>query len=597
METLPSYDELIKPTDEQMEQLPSYDELISQKTKTKEKTPLLQDVKDVIAGFGQGATLGFGDEISGAIQATGEVATGEPTLSDLGRLYRQYQKQKEAEYEEVKKRSPGLATTGEIVGGLIPAVFSGGTSGAASLGRMAVTGAKMGALAGLGGSKGTTEETISNIKQGKIPEMAKDVAFSGAIGGALPYAGSAAGKALSYGKEFVKDVISNTPVARQILAAFKEGTKGKSFIGSKATEMLDKEALEGASNIEQTVEKGRKFINGIYQKVLKTDVAFADNEKKMFSGAENLLKNAAGSVGESAESAIKSDLEKTVSTLKNIREGTTVEAQAIKDAQKYLRKIQNNSNLSFEAQQAFKQSSDNLNKILINKVPGYQDINQKFSKFEDAIETFVTGIPSESRSIMKGQKTEGSSLFKTAENVIEKSQLPFGMGNQQFKQLNMFKDELKNIQKNSPEILESMGIKNVDQYINGIKSAADIQSVARVIEKAGQLQQSISPLGYGYSGAYLSSNVAGRIANPFISGTKAATKALKLPEMSNYLYQATDDTLNGIVNKLNSSGYEHLGTALSNSMQNKSATAKNAVLFSIMQNPNVRKKIFGENNE
>lgn len=591
METLPSYDELMKQKDEQ--ELPSYEQLISQKTETKEKAPLLQDVKDVAASLSHGATLGFAPEILAATQAAGEVATGEPTLSDLGKLYRKYQKQKETEYEEVKKRSPVLSTIGEIGGGLIPAALSGGMSTTASLGRMAATGAGMSALAGLGGSKGTTEEAISDIQQGKIPEMAKDVAFSGAIGAALPFAGGA----LSSGKEFVKDIVSDTPVARQVLASFKEGTKGRSFVGSKATEMLDKEALEGASNIEQTVEKGRKFINGIYQKVLKTDVSFADNEKKMFSGAENLLKKAGGSIGESTESVIKSDLEKTVSTLKNIREGTTVEAQSIKDAQKYLRQIQNNPNLSFEAQQAFKQSSDDLNKILINKVPGYQDINQKFSKFEDAVETFVTGIPSESRSIMKGQKTEGSSLFKTAENVVEKSQLPFGMGSQQFKQLNMFKDELKNIQKTSPEILKSMGIQNVDQYISGIKSTADIQSVARVIEKAGQLQQSISPLGYGYSGAYLASNIAGRAASPLVSAAKATTGALKLPQMSNYLYQATDDTLNNIAGKLNSSGYEHLGNALTNAMENKSTTAKNAVIFSIMQNPNVRKKIFGEDKE
>lgn len=568
-----------------------------------ESSSIKQDIRDVMTSAGQGAFLGFGDELLAAAQAAGEVAMGEPELSDLGRLYRQYQKQREAEYEEVQKRSPILSTAGEIAGGLIPAIASGGTSVAPSLRAIipaalkgpVATGVGMGALASLGGSKGTTEEAISAIQQGQVPEMAKDVAFGGALGGAIPIAG----KGLSSVKKFGQELIEDSPTARQMIASFTEGLKGKGFIGSKAVKRVDKEAQEAAINIQNTVEKGRDFIDGIYNEVLKNnDIVFTDKEKKAFSSVENYLKRASGGISESVESEDISSLQKTINTLSKIREATTVNAQDVKNAQKYIRSLRNKPGLSFEEQTLFENSSHNLNNILKNKVEGYTDINNKFKNFENAIETFQTGIPTESRSILKkqGQKIEGTPLYQLAKASVEKSQLPFGIGSKEFEKLNLYGDELKKLEKTMPDVLKSMGIENADKYLNSIKSAADIQSLAKVIEKAGQLEQKglVGAIGgFTIGSGYFSANIAGRP----LGAIGRAVEKTKLPDLGRRLYAAADDELYDVAKKLNASGYSHMGTALENALKDKSTTAKNAVLFSIMQNPKTRKQVFGEENE
>ena len=57
--------------------------------------PIMEEpstASDFLKAAGQGATLGFGDELLAALRAGSEVALGKPEMSDLAELYRKYQK-------------------------------------------------------------------------------------------------------------------------------------------------------------------------------------------------------------------------------------------------------------------------------------------------------------------------------------------------------------------------------------------------------------------------------------------------------------------------------------------------------------------------
>lgn len=550
-----------------------------------------RSAKDAAMGLGQGATLGFGDEALAALQASNEAISAlrsgreVPQFSDLAKKYRQYQKENEAAYEEAKARSPGLTFVGEVGGGLIPAVLTAGVSEVPTLTRAAISGAKIGALAGLGGSKGTTEEAISDIKQGKIPEMAKDVGMSAGIGAVAPAAFNAASGA----KNLLSDLVENWKVPRQVLASFKEGVEGRSFIGDAATERLDKQAQEAATGFKKMIESGREFINNEYGKVLKNDITFTDKEKKSYNLVSEFLKKETGALEALTEGEARTEVQRTLNTLSKIKNATTVNAQDVKDAQKYLRELASDDKLTPFASEIYQNASLELDNALRNKIQSYNVVNQKYKGLEDAVESFATGVPTGSRSAVKRTQKQDSPLYKGAKAAYEKSQLLFGQGKTEFEKINLLKEELDRLVKKDPNILYNMGIKSPDDLIKNIRTEADIQAVANTIENAGALQQNVlGTLGTATIGTtYFGANLVGMPIG-------ATGRALNLPQISRKLYQANDDFLYGVANRLNNSGYSHLGNALNDAIKNKSLTTKNAVLFSIMQNPKIRRDLFGD---
>ena len=72
-----------------------------------------KDVRDLLAGAAQGATLGFGDEALAALQAT----LAKPENVSWYEDYRRRQKENEEAYKQMQERSPWLTMGGELAGG------------------------------------------------------------------------------------------------------------------------------------------------------------------------------------------------------------------------------------------------------------------------------------------------------------------------------------------------------------------------------------------------------------------------------------------------------------------------------------------------
>lgn len=171
-------------------------------------------------GAEQGASMGFFDELSGAVSGAGRVAGFEdlggalkdvsyssPTM-DWDEIVKAYQKTRDDQRVKTKlaeEANPKTYLGGNILGGL-PALSASGVAGAASLG----------GAAGLGSSD--VDLTKEGLTTESLTEVGKDVAMGAGLG-----AGVAAIPAI--GKEIVSSVAKSTP--------------GKAFMRGVAGEVID----------------------------------------------------------------------------------------------------------------------------------------------------------------------------------------------------------------------------------------------------------------------------------------------------------------------------------------------------------------------
>lgn len=123
-------------------------------------------------GAMQGATLGFGDEIAGAVQALPEAITSDKKLKDLYQKYRDIQRKKN---DEAQKQNPKSFFAGNVVGGLAPVALTGGAAAPETLAGAIGLGASYGAASGLGSSE-------ADLTKGQVGQAAKDTAIGAGIG-------------------------------------------------------------------------------------------------------------------------------------------------------------------------------------------------------------------------------------------------------------------------------------------------------------------------------------------------------------------------------------------------------------------------------
>lgn len=235
----------------------------------------VSQVESALRGAAQGASFGFADELTGAIEAG---------LINPEKTYEQARNESRANYAKAQEANPGTYIAGNVGGAILPALVSGGTSavgsGLSTAGLIGSAGAKT--IAGLvgqgalqGGLQGLGESEGDNIG-----DIARDVATGTALGGttaglvggasrgiskavdALPSAGTIkqgienriAGGITGLSDEGV-DVLRKTPDALNRIESLGEGTKDD--ILDRATEevkaFIQKNPIK--QRIDQNYEK------------------------------------------------------------------------------------------------------------------------------------------------------------------------------------------------------------------------------------------------------------------------------------------------------------------------------------------------------
>ncbi len=144
------------------------------------KRPEKTMVESGLHGAAQGATMGYADELEGALKGAYDVTFGDSKLGQIAERYRANRDTARGRYEKARQDNPGSYLAGEVAGGVGTAFLPGfgwanavkGASTAAKIG----TAAKVGAVAGLG-------QSTADITKGQLGKAAEDTATGAAIGG------------------------------------------------------------------------------------------------------------------------------------------------------------------------------------------------------------------------------------------------------------------------------------------------------------------------------------------------------------------------------------------------------------------------------
>jgi hypothetical protein len=275
---------------------------------------------------------------------------------------------------------------------------------------------------------------------------------------------------------------------------------------------------------------------------------------------------------------------KILTLINNALSTNKIDARGLKDIQKYAR----DNALTLQGgvpREVLLKLNTIAKKTLNESVPGYSNVNELFGNVRDIKKEFAKKIPI-AKLDKNGKPIKDEKIYSDARNIIDKAELPFEAGKTQREQLGRLEKSLTELSQKNPEILEKMGIKNIQQYIDNARKASDIQAVGHTLKATGEFGQQ------GLIGGTLNFGRKG-VATAALGVGKTLYHAKKIGNLGARLTNMSDDGLQSLAQKLSANpSTRHMGEGLMNSIQQtKGASSKNAVLFTILQNPNSRKAV------
>lgn len=229
------------------------------------------------------------------------------------------------------------------------------------------------------------------------------------------------------------------------------------------------------------------------------------------------------------------------------------------DMRTQLRSMANDNALHPDVRQAARDGLQYLQSGLKSKVPELAANDTQYAALKNAQKLFGKEYNAQDQLLQSTKQA----------NLLERSGKDSISGLSAKAQL---KNAFDQIRKVSPEFADQMEQKlgkNLDTYDLSKQAQPDVNltSLKSTINKSGS-----------YIGAKAGETVNSISNNPVMKASKS-------------LYSATDDALKSFSQKISTSGGEtgkRLGDALTNAIDNKNQMSKNAILFSIMQNPMLR---------
>lgn len=231
---------------------------------------------------GQGLTLGFFDELLGALGAGAEATTTENKFKDL---YPEYRDAARKLFSKAEEEHPGTTIAGELAGGLaLPVAAVGKLSKGAGYGAKVADAALSGGVVGAITGAGVSEEE-------KTADILSDAGKSGLMGASI--GGLAQGviaPAAKFSTDFLKSQYKNSPVLQRIAEAYD--------VGKANPDILE--------------ETGRKRIAGAYTKAVEENIVplLDDDLSRLGRSAYQQAKDVAESQGRTV------DLSKIITDLK-----------------------------------------------------------------------------------------------------------------------------------------------------------------------------------------------------------------------------------------------------------------------------------------
>jgi len=503
-----------------------------------------------LRGAAQGATLGFSDEIVGALES------GAGSLGLVpDKTYEQARDEARAANKRAQEANSGYYTGGEVAGGLAAAFVPGGA--AATIGKAARTGAILGGFSGAGSSEATGWDAALDAGKGALGGFL--------VGGGVGYIGKGLSKAAqAYKDSALRKLVQSgvnidDPVVAQRIA--DETSRG---LSEKFASAPGKLAKQRDAIVDQAAFDEMRFSSP------KVDSDLISSIEKSFSDSPHTL-----SILDDIKSIIKKpsispeDYRKLNTKLDRLR--STRDGEPL-----------NNNEINELVRSTKKEISENLPQE-------WKEANKLYSRYlSDVVEP----------SFLKGGKFSRTGAERTeakAQDVLTELLEEVGKGNKEaLYKLEQLKSGLQTFDKRTPGLIkETSGLdaetlgKEITEGAKSIKALGEYQTPL----KAPGLSEGLSTLS-GHPGLAL-----GKFALRNKAGTKALGGIAKLEKSTQDLVSsgmaklrtASDSELFELAERLMSNEKtKTIGSFLQNAVQNKDLVKRNAAIFSTLQNPQAR---------
>lgn len=567
---------------------------------------------DALTGAGQGLTFGFLDEIISAAK-TPELAklfwqlpkedVGKQA-QEAGEKYRAQQQIEQQKVAEARERSPYAFTAGEIAGGLLPALFTGGATTAASGAKAVTTGAK--ATAGLPAllTSGKTAATEAKAAAGFLPSIA-GAAKAGAAYGALSAAGTTE-KPIEETGEFLGEVGKG---------ALAGGTIGGALAGLGAVGRAIKPDTEEYAMLRQAklaFKEAQDEAPAFGESAMKRQI---QREKDVPEALTDQLMRAKQAAGEEIQSVLKKsdmplyseDFSSIISMLgkdvpptarkflvnygQKLKQGTLTPSE-LNEVKKILKETtyEYKDKLlpkSIEALKALEKRTESL----LETVPGYKEAVKRYSTFLEAVPETITekGVSPEFRKrYLSDIKEPQAVLLDEIKDLIRTIGKPGTSADERTSTMLALEKNIAELNQKDPQLFAKLGF-DPKSFMETIKKEADISAISQARRgyepQTGIIRQALNlltPRGATYTAATGLGKVTGAIQRS--SPAKLASK----------VYSAAEPELRSMSEKLMSNpATRRFGESLAGSLDKPGGVARRAVLFSIMQSPEAREAIAG----
>lgn len=526
----------------------SNDEVQELSSAQKAPTPVSK-TESALRGAAQGATFGFADELTGALEA---LATDKP--------YAQARDESRANYKAAEEENPMTYMGGSLAGGLaVPLPFGG----AKTLGQLALRGGAYGAAAGLGAG----EADLTKGEVGKAGLETLKGAGIGALGSTALAGLGKAGEALAdsnVGKSFKEGLAGNNLVGKT--ARQKIGDELVDFAGKTGQDIqgeLSQAAKNKMSLLKTADESGQKL--DITDLLNKTYPEEAANLPKSFTSEGDAARRA---LNEPIDRAKGSEVKDTLSSLMDEVYGpnpTASDAAKVEmsptDIDSFRRAL---GRLGFEKDlkddqvvALAKRMSGKIGDKANTEVEGLGDVNKKISNLIDAQDTFNIGNGLDEL----GNQTKLTPLLQRLESDSVSSDVArskFGQG-------------IESLKNASPELGNRVEQK-ATELANRYDLARDINKNVSFTGNPVEMAKRLSARG---------SNVAGFATNK-VAGSMPG-------EMASAAFKAAPEYINSMATRLEAKGSKF--APILKNIANESEPKRKALMFGLMQQPAFREDI------
>ena len=574
------------------------------------KAPKIGMGESALRGSEQGLTMGFADELGGAIGAGIEGAMespdqGESKLNQLQRLYNEYRDFNRERYKEAEEANPGAFMAGDMAGSML---MPGGVAkgGAKALSKVGLkTAAKKAAATGALESAGRTEEDLTSA------EGIRDVAVgtgTGLVGGKI--LGKIGSK---FGKEALEEGAEKAAKESNIAAMKSIGAKAKDFrdeFGFKTnkrattktakgtgTTLVDEGVIKAKQGIDETKEQivskldevGSQRISPTAKKLdeLGNELpleTFADDVNRFDDKMNEALENIAGgsAYAKGADKAVYENMHETAGVLRQDILEALESPNKIEELVEIKRKLQ--SQVNWNDPQA-----TSYNEFLVNAQGNINEmINGMSQKIDSNLAKEMIDANKTYSNLINANKIAGDEV--TREMAKEG-----GLGFRDY----LASGVISTIGNNKVLGPAFIGSKKIIEKATG-KDTGRLLDTFEAFRKAKKAK-SLSERAANYGGL---DKLIGENTDEIATGAVGATAAMldsqkpdapykKNREIGQYIESADPQTLNAAADKVTQQ-YGKDGEKLALTLQKvseKDRIGRRALLFSILQDPNNRRML------